>query len=104
MSGVINENAASPPATTRVRSICSVAYADDDMTSDDSTARAVGLPRRWPPSSLAHQGRAQQDPLHPVAGGLGKGGREGGVGPGGGPRGRCLRGLCLCTGAGVGHD
>ena len=50
VSGVMSENAARPPTPTRIRNICSLAYAEDDMTSDDNTARAVGLPRRWPPS------------------------------------------------------
>ena len=34
-----------------MRRISSVAYADDDITSEERTAKAVGLPSRWPVSS-----------------------------------------------------
>jgi hypothetical protein len=44
--GTTNEKAATPTMGMRGMSICSVAYADEEMTSEDSTARAVGFPRR----------------------------------------------------------
>ena len=44
--GVTSPNAANPPTGIRIRRICSVAYADEDITSDESTASAVGLPSR----------------------------------------------------------
>ncbi len=44
--GMTRENAAIPTALTRTKRICSVAYADEEMTSEDRTARAVGRPRR----------------------------------------------------------
>ncbi len=46
LMGTTNEKAATPMIGIRGMSICSVAYADDEMTSDDKTARAVGLPSR----------------------------------------------------------
>jgi len=46
--GVTKAKAASPPMGIRIRRICSVAYADDDITSEDRTASAVGLPSRCP--------------------------------------------------------
>ena len=55
--GVTIEKAASPAIGTRIRNISSLAYAEDDMTSEDRTARAVGLPSRWPwRSSLTRGG------------------------------------------------
>ena len=47
MMGVTSPNAARPPIGTRMRRISSVAYADEDMTSEESTASAVGLPSFW---------------------------------------------------------
>ena len=46
LMGITKENAATPMIGIRGMSICSVAYADDEMTSEDRTARAVGLPKR----------------------------------------------------------
>ena len=39
-------NAATPTATNSTRRISSVAYADDEMQSDENTASAVGMPSR----------------------------------------------------------
>jgi hypothetical protein len=39
-------NAKMPAAGIRTRRISSVAYADDEMQSDEKTASAVGMPRR----------------------------------------------------------
>ena len=44
--GTTRVKAATPITFTSGSRICSVAYAEDEMTSDDSTARAVGLPSR----------------------------------------------------------
>ena len=44
--GITSENAATPTARTSTKRICSVAYADDEMTSDERTASAVGRPSR----------------------------------------------------------
>lgn len=44
--GVTMEKAANPAIGTNIRSISSLAYADEDMTSDDRTASAVGFPSR----------------------------------------------------------
>ena len=46
LTGTTKEKAATPTSLTSGMRICSVAYADDEMTSEDSTARAVGLPSR----------------------------------------------------------
>ena len=55
--GVMMEKAASPAIGTRMRNISSVAYAEEDITSEDRTARAVGFPSRWPwRSSLTRGG------------------------------------------------
>ena len=54
--GVTMEKAANPAIGTRIRSISSLVYAEEDMTSEDSTARAVGLPNRWPWSSSLTRG------------------------------------------------
>lgn len=44
--GVTMEKAASPAIGIKIRSICSLAYAEDDMTSEERTASAVGFPSR----------------------------------------------------------
>ena len=51
------------------------------MTSEDRTARAVGLPSRWPWRSSLTRGRAEQDALDAVAAALGQAGGDRGVGP-----------------------
>src|SRR4051812_10016439 len=50
-------SAARPAIGTRTRRISSVAYAVDEIASDANTARAVGLPRRCPSSSVEASGR-----------------------------------------------
>ncbi len=49
-------NASTPMTGIRTRRISSVAYADDEMQSDENTASAVGMPRRWWSSSLLLSG------------------------------------------------
>ena len=44
--GITSINAMMPTAGTRIRRISSVAYATEDMLSEENTASAVGLPSR----------------------------------------------------------
>ena len=44
--GTTRLKANTPTAGMRMRRISSVAYADDEMQSDENTATAVGIPRR----------------------------------------------------------
>ena len=72
VTGITSEKAAAPTAPTSGISICSVAYADEEMTSEESTASAVGLPSRSTDLPLGGDGGAEEAVLQPVAEGLGK--------------------------------
>ena len=54
--GTTSMNAASPTNGSRWRRISSVAYADDEMQSEEKTARAVGIPSRSFSSSSVWSG------------------------------------------------
>ena len=59
VTGTTNAKAATPMYLTSWTRICSVAYAEDEMTSDDNTASAVGLPRRSIGLALGGERRAR---------------------------------------------
>ncbi len=56
MIGSTKLNAKTPTTGKSTRRISSVAYADDEMQSDENTARAVGMPRRSCSSSCVWRG------------------------------------------------
>src|SRR4051812_50189947 len=70
-------NAAAPTATKRTRRISSVAYADEEMQSDENTASATGMPRRSCSSWSVASGGAGMRPFP-------RGRRASGGGGGGG--------------------
>ncbi len=93
VTGTVSEKAATPTATTSTRRICSVAYAEDESTSEDRTASAVGFPRRSVRScSLTSGGPSSRFLMrYPTDSGSS---RDSGVGSAAGAR-RSIRGAAL---------
>ena len=58
--GMTSVNATMPTAGMRIRRISSVAYATEDMLSEEKTASAVGLPSRSCSSRAVASGRPKR--------------------------------------------